>query len=215
MRRPKPVQSRAADKPRGDARPKRMIPAERRDELTRVALEVFARDGLGFARHAEIARAAGVALATVFHYFPTRPQLVEAVLKEVDRFFIEDVMETAMAREPSAPDAMLALLMGFADSIDNHPAHVQVWLEWSTAVRAEIWKSYLSFYERATAYIAKIVERGIVTGTISATLDPMDVARIVVGLAHPIAHMKFSGRSRETIEHTMVSLVGQYLKPEA
>ncbi len=213
MRRPKPVQARAADKPQGAARPKRMVPAERRDALTRVALEVFARNGLGFARHAEIAKTAGVALATVFHYFPTRPQLVDAVLKEVDRFFIEDVMEAAMAPKATAPEAILALLMGFADSVDNHPAHAQIWLEWSTAVRDEIWQSYLSFYERATGYIAEIVERGIAAGTISAMLDAMDVARIVVGLAHPIAHMRFSGSSRETIEHTMVSLVGQYLKP--
>lgn len=213
MRRPKPAQAASEEKSRTSARPKRMDPAERRSELMRVALEIFARDGLGFARHAEIAKEAGVALATVFHYFPTRPVLVAAVLEEVDRFFIEDVMEEAMAHVTSAPEAILALLMGFADSIDRYPAHAQIWLEWSSSVRDDIWKSYLSFYERATDYIAQIVQRGIDAGTISATLDPMDVARIVVGLAHPIAHMKFSGRSRETIEQTMVSLVGQYLKP--
>ncbi|MDD3674801.1 TetR/AcrR family transcriptional regulator [Thauera propionica] len=213
MRRPKPAHAGTVEKPRASVRPRRMDPAERRSELMRVALEVFARDGLGFARHAEIAKEAGVALATVFHYFPTRNVLVADVLEEVDRFFIKDVMETAMAREQSAPEAILALLMGFADSIDRFPSHAQIWLEWSSSVRDEIWKSYLSFYERATSYIAQIVEHGIGAETISATLDPMDVARIVVGLAHPIAHMKFSGRSRETIEHTMVSLVGQYLKP--
>ena len=57
--------------------------------LLRCAMRVFARRGLGAARHAEIARAARVSVPTVFFYFPTRKALVSAVLEEVARFFTE------------------------------------------------------------------------------------------------------------------------------
>ena len=42
-------------------------------------MRVFARRGLGAARHAEIAKEAGVSVPAVFFYFPTREELVTAV----------------------------------------------------------------------------------------------------------------------------------------
>lgn len=194
-------------------RPKRLAPAERLEILTRAALQVFARDGLGAARHARVAETAGVALGTVFHYFPTRTALVDSVLAEVDRQYIAGLVTAAADDEKPAPQAILALLMSFADSIDEAPEHALIWLEWSTSVRAEIWSAYLVFHQRATARIAEIVKRGIEAGDIKASLDPWEVALIVVGLAHPIAHMKFSGSSRDAIEHVMNDLMGQYLRP--
>ncbi|CAN5167909.1 TetR/AcrR family transcriptional regulator [soil metagenome] len=200
--------------PRGQ-RPRRMSPAARLEVLTEAALQVFARDGLGAARHARVAETAGVALATVFHYFPTRTALVDSVLAEVDRRYISGLVRAAAEQDAPAPEAILNLLMSFADSIDEAPEHALIWLEWSTAVRAEVWSAYLAFHQRATAGIAAIVQGGIERDEVKASLDPMDVAHIVVGLAHPIAHMKFSGSSRETIEHAMNALVGQYLRPAA
>lgn len=194
-------------------RPRRMSPEARLSILTSAALQVFARDGLGAARHARVAETAGVALATVFHYFPTRTALVEAVLAEVDRSYVAGLVRAAAEQDVAAPEAILNLLMSFADSIDEAPEHALIWLEWSTSVRAEIWSAYLAFHQRATTGIAAIVQRGIEAGQVKATLEPMDVAHIVVGLAHPIAHMKFSGSSRATIEHAMNDLVGQYLRP--
>jgi AcrR family transcriptional regulator len=54
--------------------------------LLQHAIRVFARWGIGGARHAEIARKAKVAVPTVFFYFPTRKALVNSVLEEVARF---------------------------------------------------------------------------------------------------------------------------------
>jgi TetR/AcrR family hemagglutinin/protease transcriptional regulator len=190
-----------------------MPSAERRKTLLDSAIAIFARDGLGYARHAEIAKHAGVALATVFHYFATRTQLVNDVLGEVGTFFIRDLMQLMHDEQQSEPAAILAILMRFSDTIDSNPGHAQIWLEWSTAIHKDIWPSYLAFHETMTTGIAEIVQAGICAGTIRQGLLPMDVARIVVGMAHPVAHMRFSGSSRSEIEHTMSSLVGQYLMP--
>ena len=68
-------------------RARRLSPTERRTQLLTCALRVFARRGLGEARHAEIAKEAGVSIPAVFFYFPTRADLVDAVLCEVERFY--------------------------------------------------------------------------------------------------------------------------------
>ena len=54
---------------------KRLPPDERRAQLLAIAIDVFAERGLGAARHAEIAERAGVAVSTVFVYFPTREEV--------------------------------------------------------------------------------------------------------------------------------------------
>src|SRR5215469_10979454 len=80
---------------------------ERKAALLQTAIRVFARRGLGGARHTEIAREAGVAVPTVFFYFPTRETLVHEVLSEVARFY-EDMNERIHASNLSAPEIMLA-----------------------------------------------------------------------------------------------------------
>src|SRR5216684_6885279 len=80
---PKPIAKRRRARP--------LDRPERRTLLLECALRVFARRGIGAARHAEIAREAKVSVPTVFFYFPTRDALVAAVVEEVARFF------TAMA----------------------------------------------------------------------------------------------------------------------
>src|SRR5271156_346012 len=80
--------------------------AERRALLLGSAIRVFARRGIGAARHAEIAREAKVSVPTVFFYFPTREALVSAVLDEVARFFTE-MAETIHSKPYPAPEIIL------------------------------------------------------------------------------------------------------------
>src|SRR5271169_1383538 len=99
--------------------------AERRVLLLQCAIRVFARRGIGAARHAEIARKGRVSVPTVFFYFPTRKALVNAVLEEVARFFTEMTATAHGKREPAA-DIILEHLRAFADAVDTHPAHTRV-----------------------------------------------------------------------------------------
>ena len=50
------------------------------------AISVFAQRGIGRASHAEIAEREHVSVATVFNYFRTREELVDAVLSEVESY---------------------------------------------------------------------------------------------------------------------------------
>ena len=121
-------------------------------------MRVFARRGLGGARHAEIAKEARVSVPTVFFYFPTREALVKAVLDEVARF-LTDMAVRIHSCGGAAPRIVLAHAKAFADSVDTHPDYARVWLDWSTAIREEIWPHYLEFQENIVGIIANTIRR--------------------------------------------------------
>jgi len=186
-------------------RARRLDPSERRPQLLECAMRVFARRGLGGARHSEIAKEAGVSVPTVFFYFPTREALVKAVLDEVARFLTDMTVEIHASRGP-APDIVLAHAKAFADSVDTHPDHARVWLDWSTAIREEIWPHYLEFQENIVGIIANTIrrwqrERGM------SDEEAEDDARLIVGSAHMLAQMKFTRRAPEKLDHFMRTLV--------
>jgi TetR/AcrR family hemagglutinin/protease transcriptional regulator len=178
----------------------RLEPGARRAQLLDCALAVFARDGLGRANHAAVARAAGVSVATAFHYFPSREELLDAVLKEVESFFVGLASEIH-ARDATLPEILVAHGEAFLGAADAHGDYVRVWLDWSTAIRESVWPRYLEFQERLIAIVAASVERGRARGQVPADVDAEDTARLFVGNAHMAALMKFAPNSGLDLNH--------------
>lgn len=193
------------------ARAQRLSPDQRREQLLKCALQVFSEKGLGDGKHADLAQAAAVAVPTAFHYFPTREDLIKATLDEVSRFLIHEIVARNVDLKLPAPLTVKQILLNFTDSIEEHPHHIRVWLEWSSAIRDGLWDLYLVFYKDAIRRMKAILNRGKRAGEVKADVDSDDAARIIVGLAHMITQMKFAGNSRATIEHTIDSLVQGYL----
>ena len=113
----------------------------------RTGLACLRNLGIGRASHAEVARAAGVSVATVFNYFPSRENLVDQILTHVNEFLsemVEIVDDTAIfgARSP------VRMMSTFADAANTDPDMIRVWLEWSTSIRDDTWPKYLEFQER-------------------------------------------------------------------
>jgi TetR/AcrR family hemagglutinin/protease transcriptional regulator len=187
-------------------RARRLLPSERRAQLLTCALRVFARRGLGEAHHAEIAKEAGVSVPTVFFYFPSRADLVNAVLDEVERFY-RDMADQVHGRDLPAPRLLLEHGVAFANSVDVHPDHARVWLDWSTAIRDEVWPRYLNFQAYVVKIIEKTIRRGQRDGDFAADVDPEDNAHLMFGSAHMIAQMKFTRQSPVRIERFLHTLV--------
>lgn len=189
-----------------------MDPDARRELILAAALRVYARRGLGDTRHSDVAKEAALAVSTTFHYFPTKTALLTAVVNEVARFLLKDVVASHAHGKDSAPVAIERILMTFCDAMDSHPDHVRVWLEWSVSVRDEAWDAFKRFYRESVASMARLVRRGKQEGSVDAELRTRDAARVIVGLAHMIVQMKLSGSPRREIEHTVHSLVHGYLE---
>ncbi len=206
-RKPRRTTPAVAPRPRAP----RMASAARRRQILMCALTESAERGLGHARHSDVARAAGVAVPTVFHYFKTRAALAEAVIDEVQRLLFDDIVAPCFARDIPAPEALIAILLAFADAIDTDPDQIRVWLGWSSAVHGDYWPAYLAFHRRAMREVSRKIEAGKRAGTLSPALNTEDEARVVIGLAHMIAQMKFAGNERPAIERTVRFLIEGYL----
>jgi TetR/AcrR family hemagglutinin/protease transcriptional regulator len=200
----------AAPRPASRNVRRRLSPAARRAQLLGCALEVFAERGLGRAGHARIAEAAGVSVPTVFHYFPTREALVDAVLDQVEAFFMGLARET-YAQEGGTRDRLVAHGLAFLDAVDSHPSHIRVWLDWSTAIRDHVWPRYLAFQEQLVALVAEAIEAGRRRGELPARVEPTATARLFVGNAHMAAVMRFAPEAGldlpEHVRHAVAALL--------
>jgi TetR/AcrR family hemagglutinin/protease transcriptional regulator len=170
---------------------RRLSPEARRAQLLDCALGVFAERGLGRAGHGRIAEAAGVSVPTVFHYFPTREALVDAVLERIEHFFI-GLAEDTYATDGTTAERMVAHGLAFLAAAESHPDYIRVWLDWSTAIREGVWPRYLRYQERLVETVAAAIERGRDQGEVPASVRPLIAARLFVGNAHMAAIMKFS-----------------------
>ncbi|MFP4596070.1 TetR/AcrR family transcriptional regulator, partial [Ralstonia sp.] len=83
--------------PRGPGRPRGGAQEDLRDRLLDVAVQLFARDGVGPTTLAAIAREAGVTAPMVHYHFKTRDQLLDAIVDERLRPLIDQVTGPALA----------------------------------------------------------------------------------------------------------------------
>lgn len=185
---------------------KRLPPEERRAQLLDTALAVVARRGFGRAGHTEIAEAAGVAVSTVFLYFPTRKDLLEAVLAEVGRFYLE--LAVSVHSQALGCREVLALhRYRFHESLETHPNHARIALDWSTAMREELWPLYLEFIEQLVANHVLTIERGQRAGEVSEGVDPETSAHMLIGSSQMTAQLKLTGTDPDRVDRIAAMLI--------
>ncbi|AMO67083.1 TetR family transcriptional regulator [gamma proteobacterium BDW918] len=198
----------------GKPRAKRMSPEARHEQILNAGISAFAERGLANATHADIAERIGVSIPTIFHYFPSIENLQQAVLQAIHRYFVDEMITARLKTEGPAYERVENLLLTFQEQIDRNSEYVTIWLEWSGFTRGLIWQLYLEFYKEAVAGLRKMLLQGRVDNSVSSTINASDAARVIMGMAHTIAHMRFAGSSKRTVENTVHSLVMSYLAPD-
>ena len=183
----------------------------RRAQLLRCAVEASADAGISRVAHVDVAERAHVSVPTVFAYFPTRQILVREILKDVRRFYLE--LLDSVPREGTASEITYALFWECTRRARLEPHYIRVWLDWSTAIRDEIWQRYLKLWDEGVAEFKAVLDRGQRAGEIDRNLDTKTAARILLGGAHTVAVMLFSGVDDKELEVLVRHLVGGALRP--
>jgi TetR/AcrR family hemagglutinin/protease transcriptional regulator len=193
---------------------RRLPPEERRAQLLSIAIDVFADRGIGAARHAEIAERAGVAVSTVFVYFPTREELVDAVLDEVADFFLR-AAERLHGQEKGCVEILRDVGNAFLDFVQTHRSQAIVWLEWGAAVREDIWPRYRTFTESIVAITRRTLDRGQAEGCVPANRDLESLARLFASSSQSIARLQLSDVDPETVERFQETVLRSIVTQEA
>jgi TetR/AcrR family hemagglutinin/protease transcriptional regulator len=191
---------------------RRLAPEERKRLLLNDAIEVFANRGIGRGGHTEIAEMSGVSVATVFNYFNTREDLVEAVLDEVEERFLS-LAEEIYSQGDAPLEAVSNHMKAFMSLCETEPAYIKVWLEWSCSIREGIWARYIDFQNKLLTMISKQVDKAIKNGDLAPGLSAAERSRWLLGNAQMLVSMAFdpSGKPRgmqQMVDRGLAHLLG-------
>ena len=195
-------------------RAERLHPEKRRAQLVAAAVRAFARGGITATRHVDVARQAGTSPATVFHYFPSRESLREAVVGEVETM-LKEFTESAAAPGVPPLESLKRVARSFDRAVDVQPDLVRIWLDWSTAVDDTLWARYLAFHDWATTRIGAVLERGQKNGGLRRDLHPEDASRIFLAAAYEVSQMKVRGTPNAQVDRLIDGLISLFRFPDA
>ena len=138
--------------------------AESRQRLLDAAANEFASEGYAGANINRISLAAGFAKGTVYNYFPSKRDLMLALIDAVACAHTEAVLQQVESEQDPARRLGGFFRAGFA-FVEQHSAQARVIVNTVYGPDAEIRERVYKAYERLFTWIAKdIVEAGIARG---------------------------------------------------
>lgn len=102
-----------------------MTNAPKQEVLLEAAIELFAQDGFWNTTTARIAKHAGVATGTLFTYFPSKNDLIDAVYRQIKGEMLE-VANQQVSLTAELQDVLFAMYQGLLEWSRAHPVRFRV-----------------------------------------------------------------------------------------
>ena len=172
----------------------RLDPEVRREFIVKAAFKAVAKEGLEGLRTRDIARRAGINIATLHHYFPAKEDLIAAVADHLESRF------RAEKTEPATGESVLdALNRQWKDAIlyyFERPEMLAVYREFTgRAARDPALRRLVErLHSGWRADIVAIVERGRTDGSLRADFDPEIAARVILSTVWGLIAHIFSSK---------------------
>jgi AcrR family transcriptional regulator len=189
-----------------DRRPLRADARDNRRRLLEAARDVFIEQGAG-APLDEVARRAGIGIATLYRRFPDRQALIHAVTLDA----LQRSADEARRAAREEPDPFRALVRYMHSAIDARTAAVipallgEVDFEDEEIARARA---------DAAPTIDPLVEAAQRAGTLRADVTSGDIGMLIVRLTRPLPG-PFPAEMNNSLSHRHLSLLIDGLRPAA
>lgn len=184
----------------------RLSPQKRKLQLMEIALEVFARRGIGRGGHADIAEIAQVSVATVFNYFPTREDLVDDVLTHVVRQF-SNFLSDNIDLDLHIKDNLTNITNEMVKLVINDCHWLKVWFEWSASTRDEVWPLFMTTNRTNQLLVQNMFNNAVERGEVSNHHNPEHLATMF----HGVFYSLFVQANRLQDEEETSKLIDSYL----
>jgi AcrR family transcriptional regulator len=163
------------------------IKDERREEILKAALQIFARKGLSAARISDIAAAAGLSYGLVYHYFRDKEALfVELVRRAVGGGV--KITQEALDAEGSPLERLHALCEEMVEGIRDDPEYLLLVIQATTqdslpeAAREPIAQLSEQTYQNVTALISQCQAADQIVGG-----DPRELTELYFAMIQGLA----------------------------
>jgi AcrR family transcriptional regulator len=163
---------------------KRMTGGERRDQIVRVAMELFARDGFKGATTREIARKAGISEAVIFKHFSRKEDLYDAIIDSRCSDTGGRSTLVAALEGRKGVEVFGALASHLINENELYPAFLRL-LTYSALERHGLSEKFiktkgLELIEFLEGHIRSLIKEGVFRDDIDAAL----AARAFMGMVH-------------------------------
>jgi AcrR family transcriptional regulator len=176
----------AKRKPRADAQ-------RNRERILEVAKQAFTRSGANTSLD-DIAKEAGVGPGTLYRHFPTREELLQSVYRsEVEKLA---AAERKFAQSLPPIEALRAWLLLFVDAIETKQIIAPV----LNTLIGDPKKVFADSYAQIQEALCALVKRAIKSGDIRKDVDPMDLLRALVGVAHVATGTDWQQSARRLVD---------------
>jgi AcrR family transcriptional regulator len=159
------------------ARPLRADARRKRDAILSAAVDVFSERGVDIALD-DVARRAGVGIATLYRHFPSREALITgAYIREIDLLCdgVEDLLATMPANE-----AIVAWMQRFVGYVAGKPGMA---LALKSIVVATDAAALQASHDRIYAALGQFLDAGQRDGIIRGDASPEDLANALSGIS--------------------------------
>ncbi|MGC9529776.1 MAG: TetR/AcrR family transcriptional regulator [Candidatus Bipolaricaulaceae bacterium] len=161
------------------------------DRIMDAAARLFAGQGFHAAGMRAVARAAGVSIGAIYHYFSSKEEVYFAILRrELERR--RAAVETLRARDPSAEQAIRHVVRLHFDLLREGGESVRLmsraWLPASAALRERA----QALYQEFAAYVADLLAEGMAAGKLRRC-PPLVTAYALLGMAEAVTARCLAG----------------------
>jgi AcrR family transcriptional regulator len=177
---------------------RRMTSAERRQQIVKKAAELFDEGGYTSTTMDDIARVVGVAKPTLYHYFPSKDEILLAIHEEfIDLLISRHEQRTRTGLGPE--QLLLEVMADILELMETHRGHVRVFFEHHRELpesERETIRVKRDTYEK---FVVDLISDGIRTGAFRET-DPHLATLAAFGMCNWAYQWYRSGgplRSRE------------------
>jgi len=153
--------------------PQKRLPAkERKIQILKCAVTVFARSNYQSARMADIAAEAGISEAAVYKYFPSKSAIYLNVLEHMSTRILTFWQEE-IDKEPNAYAALRSMGLTYVRRMSRHPEEVKVQFKAIAETgNPEIANRLREDHENYMELIQKVIRKGILDGSLRQDADP-------------------------------------------
>lgn len=155
--------------------------SDRRKQILRAAVDVFAERGFHRARVSDIAQRAGVAHGLIYHYFESKDDVLHSVFEENWSVFLKVLRDLRDNPGCSAAAKLRSVAGLLIDALEVAPSIIQVIIQEILRSNRFAHSEKVSAFNEAFSIVRDIVESGQTAGELRPTVDAQVSAYMFFG----------------------------------
>jgi AcrR family transcriptional regulator len=188
---------------------KEMVTAFRTREIMAAARRVLEGRGPDTATMEEIAAAAGVAKGTVYLYFPSKDDLIQALITQVGENMLADI-EAVVAAGGTSSEKIQQVAVLLLDYLVREralfPAYARDLLQGGRGAAPGYWRRLQEMEEQFVSLVTRVFAEGIESGQFIPA-NPRLLTFLLRGMVRAVGYYQMSERTEEAVKEAMPVLL--------